>query len=95
MKSSWENIPGLDEVPIGKVLLQVVGVSRAGPVDQVEVDIVEAKALERRIDSLRDTVVPGVVELGGNPDLLTGNARVTDTITNLGLVAVSQSTAAC
>lgn len=77
------------------MLLQVVGVSRAGPVDQVEVDIVEAKALERRVNALGDTVVPGVVKLGGNPDLLTGNARVTDTVTNLGLVAVSQSTAAC
>lgn len=90
-----KNIPGLDEVPVRKVLLQVVGVSRAGPVDQVKVDIVETKALERRVNSLRHTVVPGVVELSGNPDLLTGNARVTDTVTNLGLVAVSQSTAAC
>ena len=37
-------------------------------------------------------MVPGVVELGGNPDLLTRNTRVTDTLTNLGLVAVCQST---
>jgi hypothetical protein len=35
--------------------------------------------------------VPWVVELGGDPDLLAGNARVLDTLTNLLLVAVGKS----
>ena len=35
--------------------------------------------------------MPRVVELGGDPDLLTRNARVLDSLTNLVLVAVGQS----
>lgn len=59
---------------------------------QVKVDIFQTEVLKRRVNALGDTVVPGVVELGGNPDLLTRNTRVTDTLTNLGLVSVCQST---
>lgn len=59
---------------------------------QIKVDVVQTEILKRRINALGDTVVPSVVELGGNPDLLTRNTRVTDTLTNLGLVAVCQST---
>ena len=90
--SPSENIPCLDEVPVGQVLRLVIGIGRAGPVDQVKVDIVQTEVLKRRFNALVDTVVPGVVELGGNPDLLTRNTGVTDTLTNLGLVAVCQST---
>lgn len=74
------------------MLRLVIGIGRAGPVDQVKVDIVQTEVLKRRFNALVDTVVPGVVELGGNPDLLTRNTGVTDTLTNLGLVAVCQST---
>jgi hypothetical protein len=35
--------------------------------------------------------VPWVVKLGGDPKLLTGNARVLDTLTDLLLVAVGKS----
>jgi hypothetical protein len=35
--------------------------------------------------------VPWVVELSGDPDLLAGNARVLDALTNLLLVAVGKS----
>ena len=35
--------------------------------------------------------MPGVVKLGGDPDLLTGDTRVLDTETNLSLVAVGES----
>ena len=74
------------------MLLQVVGVSAAGPVDKVEIDIVEAKVLQRGVNALSDTVVPGVVKLGGNPDLLGRDTRVLDTLSNLGFVAVGKGT---
>lgn len=88
-----ENQPSLNEVPVGQVLLLVVGIGRTGPVYEIEIDVVQAQALKRRVDALGNAVVPGVVELGGDPDLLTGNARVADTITNLCLIAISQGTA--
>lgn len=84
-------LPGLDEVPVGEVLLEVGGVGGRGPVDQVEVDVVGTEVLEGRGDALFDTLVPRVVELGGDPDLLTRNAGVLDALTDLGLVAVCES----
>ena len=35
-------------------------------------------------------MVPGVIELGGKPDLLAGHARVANTGTNFGFVTVGQ-----
>lgn len=59
---------------------------------QVEVDIVYTQGLERGVDSLLDAVMPGVVELGGDPDLLARNTRVPNTLAYLRLVAVRKST---
>lgn len=84
-------LPGLDEVPVREVLLQVVGVGRAGPVDQVEVNVVHVQILQRGSNALLDTVVPWVVQLGGDPDLIAGHAGILDSSANLGLVAVGQS----
>lgn len=86
-------IPSFDVVPVGEVLRLVIGVGRAGPVHQVEVDIVGSQSLERGVNALLDTVVPGVVELGGDPDLAAGNTRVSDTLANLRLVAVGKGAA--
>lgn len=83
-------LPGLDEVPVGQVLGEVVGVGGAGPVDEVKVDVVGAEVLEGRLNALGHAGVPGVVQLGGEPDLVAGDARVLDTGTNLGLVAVGE-----
>lgn len=88
-----ENQPSLNEVPVGQVLLFVVRIGRTGPVYEIEIDVVQAQALKRRVNALGNAVVPGVVELGGDPDLLAGNARIADTITNLCLIAISQGTA--
>lgn len=95
MVSQWRNVkchlPGLNEVPVGQVLRQVIGVGGAGPVNQVQVNVIGTEVLERGINALSHTLVPGVVQLGGEPDLLAGHAGVLDTRTDLGLVAVSQS----
>lgn len=56
------------------MLLLVIGIRGAGPMHQVEVDIVRVQGLQRGVDSLRNDVVPGVVKLSGDPDLLTGDA---------------------
>ena len=74
------------------MLLSVVGVGRAGPVHQVEIDVVHAKALEGRVDTLSNAVVPGVVQLRGDPDLIARNTGVPDTITDLGFVSIGKST---
>lgn len=58
---------------------------------QVEVDVVGAERLEGRLNALLDALVPWVVKLGGDPDLLTGDTRVLDTETDLVLVAVGKS----
>lgn len=87
-----EDSPSLDKVPVGKVLLGVVRVGRAGPVHQIEVDVVQAKALKGGFEALRNTVVPGVIQLGGDPDLTARDARISDTIADLGFIAICKST---
>ena len=67
-------LPGLDEVPVGQVLRLVLRVGGAGPVDQVEVHVVGAEVLKGGVNALGHTVVPGVVQLGGEPDLVAGHA---------------------
>ncbi|KAG9680308.1 Aldo/keto reductase, partial [Aureobasidium melanogenum] len=57
----------------------------------VQIDVVGLEVLERRGNALLDALVPGVVKLGGNPDVLAGNAGVLDTKTDLVLVAVGKS----
>lgn len=58
---------------------------------QVKINVIGAEVLERGFNSLRHNVVPGVVQLGGEPDLIAGHAGILDTGTDLGLVAISQS----
>jgi hypothetical protein len=60
-------------------------------VHEVEVDVVDAEALEGGLDALFDALVPWVVELGCDPDLLAGDARVFDALADFVLVAVGES----
>jgi hypothetical protein len=57
---------------------------------EVQVNVVKTQAFERGGDTLLDALVPWVVELCGNPDLLTGNARVLDSLTDFLFVAVGK-----
>lgn len=84
-------LPGLDEVPVRQVLRQVVGVGGAGPVDQVEIDVVDIQVLQRGGKAILHAVVPGVVQLGGDPDLVAGNAGVLDALADLMFVAIGES----
>jgi hypothetical protein len=85
-----ELLPGLDEVPVGVVLLEVIGVGGGRPVHEVKVDVVHSEVLEGRGDALFHTLVPWVVKLGGDPDLLSRDAGVLDTLADLVLVAVCE-----
>lgn len=58
---------------------------------QVKINVVNAQTLQRAVDTLFDALVPRIVELGGDPNLLARHARVFDALTNLLLVAISQS----
>ena len=79
--------PGVGEVPVLVVLL-LAGDGGAGPVHEVQVDVVGAELGQAVSDGLGDTLVVGVVELGGQPDLVAGNARGLDALAYFFLVAV-------
>lgn len=83
-------LPGLDKVPVRKVLGRILGISRAGPVHQVQIDIVNTQILKRGLNALLNLVVPGVIKLSSKPDLVAGHARITNTSTDFGFVAVGQ-----
>jgi hypothetical protein len=58
---------------------------------QIQVNIVYTERLQRTVDALLDALMPWVIKFGSDPDLLAGNARVLDTLTNLLFVAVGKS----
>lgn len=70
------------------MLLEVIWVRRAGPVHEVEVDIVSLEVGKRPLDALGHALMPRVVELGGEEYFLARDAGSLDTIANLLLVAV-------
>jgi hypothetical protein len=57
---------------------------------QIQVNIVYTERLQRTVDALLDALMPWVIKFGSDPDLLAGNARVLDTLTNLLLVTVGE-----
>ena len=57
---------------------------------QVQVNVVRVQRLQRRGDTLLDHVVPRIVELRGNPDLISGNTAVLDPLPNFVLIAVCE-----
>ena len=57
---------------------------------EIQVNVVNAQALQRGLDALFDALMPWVVQLGSDPDLLTWDAGVLDSLANLVLVAVRQ-----
>lgn len=80
--------PRVFEVPIVIVLLEVFRDRGAGPVHQEEVEVLDAQELKTLGERLGDSLVPWVVELGSQPDLLAGNTRCANTLADLLLVAV-------
>lgn len=63
------------------------------PVHQVEIHIWGVEIFEGLVDTSSDPVMPRVVELGGQEDLISSDSGILDTLTDLSLVAVGESTA--
>jgi hypothetical protein len=57
---------------------------------QIQIHILDAQVLAARPEPLLDALVPRVVQLGRDPDLLTRHARVLDPLPDLALVAVRE-----
>lgn len=66
----------------------IVALGTHVPVEEVEVKVLELEVLQSVLDGELDVlgVVVKLEELGGDPELLTGDTRVLDTLANLGLV---------
>lgn len=58
---------------------------------KIEVDVVNAEALQRALNAFFDPLVPRVVEFGGDPNFFARDARVLDALANLVLIAIRQS----
>ena len=55
---------------------------------QIEVDVVSLQRLQRRRNAFLNDMVPGVVEFCRNPDLISWDTRVLDTLADLMLVTI-------
>ena len=77
------------------MLFEVVWVCGAGPVHQIQINIVQSEALQRAVNALWDALMPWIVQLSGDPDFLPRDARGLDALADLLLVAIRKSTAQC
>jgi hypothetical protein len=80
--------PGVDEVPVVVMLLAIIWESAARPVHKVKVDVFKTQVLQGGVDSLRNALVPRVVELGCDPKLLARDAGGANACAYLRLVAI-------
>lgn len=62
---------------------------------QIKINIVGVERLQRGSDALFDTLVPWVVQFGGDPDLTARDTGIFDSLSDLCFVAVSKSTEGC
>ncbi len=60
------------------------------PDHEIEIHIVYSQVFQRRINTFGDTVVPRVVQFGGQPDFFTWNAAVLDSLANFLFILVRQ-----
>lgn len=61
---------------------------------EIQVDVIGVERLQRGSDSLLDALVPWVVQFGGQPDLTSRHTGIFDSLANLCLIAVGESTEA-
>lgn len=82
--------PSINKIPIPVQVGRIIRISRARPVNQVQVDIMKSKIVQARLQALADMLVPVVAQLGRHPDVLAGDARGTDPDADFSLVAVGE-----
>jgi hypothetical protein len=59
-------------------------------VHEVQVNIVKHEIFQRRVNTLLHTLVPRVVELGGDPDFVPWHPGVLDSLANFMLIAICE-----
>jgi hypothetical protein len=57
---------------------------------QVQVDVIHAQTLQRRLNSLLHPLMPRIVQLGGDPNLLPRHTRVFNAQPDFLLVAIRE-----
>lgn len=61
--------------------------------DQVEINVVNPQGFEGCIDAFLNAVMPGIIELGGNPNLLSRHTRISDPLADLRFIFVCKGSA--
>ena len=61
--------------------------------DQIEVNVVDPQGSEGCINAFLNAVMPGIIELGGNPNLLSRNTRIPDSLADLRFISVCKGSA--
>ena len=82
--------PRINKIPILIMMRLVIEIRRARPMHQIQVHIVSAQVAQAVVNRLGHALVPRVVELGGQPDLVARHARRLDALADLLLVAVGK-----
>ena len=82
------NIPGLDKIPIRQMLFFVVGICGAGPVDKIQIHITAVQVLQTTCNTLFNTMVPRIIQLGGHPDVLPGYTTIFDAQSHFSFIAI-------
>lgn len=76
------------------MFLQVIWVRGRGPVHKVKVEVLHLERLKGRLEALRHTLVPGVIQLSRDPEVLTLDAGIFDALADFGLVFIGKGAAA-
>lgn len=98
--------PGLYKVPVLEMPFCVLGICRTRPMlvvisgqeqqestktyHEIQVHIVRAKILQRRVDAILHAMVPGIVKLGGQKDFTSWHARLPDALSYFGFIAICE-----
>lgn len=73
------------------MLIQVIRIGGAWPVHEIQVDVIRAQRLQGRVNALSNTLMPWVIKLSRQPDLLSWDSGIFDPASNFGLVAICKS----
>jgi hypothetical protein len=57
-------------------------------VHKIKINVVGAQRLQRGVNAFLNPLVPRVIELGGQPNLFSGNARILNSSANFFLIAI-------
>src|SRR5687767_1765728 len=82
--------PSVHVVPVLQRLALIIRIETGGPVHQVQIHIVHSKVLQTFVYGLENSVMPIIIQLRGQPDLLTRNTGGPDSLPDLLLVSIGK-----